>query len=229
MSEQSWLNQVARALVCRGLPRNYIRRLTDELAEHYQDLSMENQSMDANLLAERLGTPAELAERAVQEMRGRRFAGRHPLVTFVAAPLPITVVLLLGFGLTFLATLSFVPEDSDAGEAIPGWVATVLPTLVWAMRFLPFIAGASFFCWLGNRALCGPRWSFAACALVGVLASLFAISLTLPTAGPGSGTLTLGFSIPPGSMQLLQAVAPMAVWGIFAWSRFSRIDTPAAA
>jgi hypothetical protein len=228
MSEQNWLKQVAQSLRHRGLSPRYIRRFTDELADHYQDLFMETRSMDAKLLSERLGAPAELADRAVHEMRGRSYAGRHPLITFIAAPLPATAVLLIGFGLAFLAALSLVPETSVVGESIPGWAAVVLTSIVWAMRFLPFVAGAALFCWLASRALCAPRWSFAACALVGILAGLFAINLTLPTAGPGSGSLTLGFSIPPGAMQLFQAVAPMAIWGIFAWREFARDDSEVA-
>jgi hypothetical protein len=66
MSKSKWLNDVAQALRRQGLSRAYIRRFTDELADHCEDLYQETASMDANPLTTRLGSPDELA------CRGRR-------------------------------------------------------------------------------------------------------------------------------------------------------------
>jgi hypothetical protein len=223
MSKSSWLDEVAQALRRQRLPRSYIRRFTEELAEHFDDLSKEKTGMDAESFDTRLGAPDEIARRAAHELRRRTYAGRHPFVTFVAAPLPTAALLLVGLCIPFLLILTLVPEDYAAGE-FPAWAGVFMQTVVWAMQFVPFVAGAILFCYLARRAVCGARWSFVACALVAVLAGSFAVNLTLPTGGAGSGSLMMGFAIPLRSihwpvpfapMQWMQALAPLAVWLAF--------------
>jgi hypothetical protein len=229
MSKSSWLDEVAQALRRQRLPRNYIRRFTAELADHFDDFfqththSPEKIGMDAEAHTARLGAPDEIARRAAHELRRRTYAGRHPFVTFVAAPLPTAVLLLIGLCVPFVLILTVVPDDYAAGE-FPVWAAAVMQTVAWSMRFLPFIAGAILFCHLAKRALCKARWSLIACALVAMLAGLFAVQLTLPTGGVGSGSLMMGVALPFGfahwpapfgSLQWLQALAPLAVWLVF--------------
>ena len=197
MSKSKWLNEVAGVLRRQGLSGAYTRRFMDELADHCDDLCQETASMDANSLTVRLGSPEELAGRAVVEMRNRTYAGRHPFVTFVAAPLPTAALLLIALCLCFLLLLSVVPETPSADDRVPWWAATVMYATIWAMRYLPFIAAAILFCHAAKRSVCGSRWSFVACALVAVLAGLFAVNLTLPTSGPNSGSLTMGFAFRP--------------------------------
>ena len=215
MDKSKWLNDVAKAMRHQGLSRLYIRRFTKELADHCEDFLQESQCMDANLLNDRLGSPDELACRAATALRQRTYAGRHPLVTFVAAPLPTAALLLVSLCAMFLLVISAVPESQTAGDYVPGWAAVAMQGIVWTMRFVPFVVGAVLFCHLSKQALCAPRWSFVACALVALLAVVFSVSLTLPTNGPGSGALTLGLGIPPGGMQWLQALSPLAIWLVY--------------
>ena len=214
MATRKWLDDVAVALHRQGFSGAYIRRFTDELADHVEDLFRERIGMDANLISDRLGTPDELASRAVCAMRQRTYAGRHPLVTFVAAPLPTAVLLLVALCAGFLLALSAVPEGAVADE-MPVWAPAVMQGIAWAMRFVPFLAGAVLFCHLARRAHCGSGWSFAACALVALLALVFMVSLTFPTNGPGSGSLTLGFGLPPRLAQWFQALPPLSVWLLY--------------
>jgi uncharacterized membrane protein len=220
MSKSNWLNDVAQALRRQRLPRSYIRRFTEELADHFDDFyhthSQEKIGMDAETCTARLGVPEEIARRAAHELRRRTYAGRHPVVTFVAAPLPTAVLLLIGLCIPLAIILTVVPDDYAPGH-FPVWAAAVVQTVVWAMQFLPFVAGALLFCHLARRAVCGPRWSFFACALLALLAGSFMVSLSLPTSGPESGTLMMGFKLPPGPLQWVQALAPLLVW--FAYAR----------
>jgi hypothetical protein len=227
MSKSNWLNEVAGALRRQGLPRSYIRRFTEELVDHVDDYyhthSQEKIGMDAEICTDRMGTPDEIARRAAHELRRRTYAGRHPFVTFVAAPLPTAVLLLVGLCIPFLLILTAVPDDYAPGY-FPAWAAVVMQSVVWAMQFVPFVAGAVVFCYLAKRAFCGARWPFIACALVALLAGSFAVHLTLPTGAAGSGSLMMGFAIPFRSirwplafvpMQLLQALAPITVWFVY--------------
>jgi hypothetical protein len=190
----------------------YIRRFTGELADHCEDFLQEPQRMDAKLLNSRLGAPDELACRAAAALRQRTYAGRHPLITFVAAPLPTAALLLASLVAAFLLVLSAVPEGSTANDYGPVWAAIVMQGTVWTMRFVPFVVGALLFCHLARGAVRGRRWSLVACGLVALLAVAFSVSLTMPTYGPGSGRLTLGFGVPPSGTQWLQALAPLAIW-----------------
>ena len=217
MSKSNWLDEVAQALRRQRLPRSYIRRFTEELADHFDDsydtYCQEKIGMDAEAHIARLGAPEDIARHAAHELRRHTYAGRHPFVTFVAAPLPTAVLLLVGLCLPFLLILSLVPDEYAPGD-FPRWAAAVLQTVVWAMPYVPFIAGAFVFCHLATRAFCGARWSFVACGLVGLLAGSFTVSLNLPNSGPGSGSLMmgLGYRLPPSPAQWLQALAPLAVW-----------------
>ena len=220
MSKSSWLNEVAQALRRQRLPRSYIRRFTDELADHFDDSyhtqSQERIGMDADAYATRLGAPDEIASRAVFELRRRTYAGRHPFIMFVAAPLPTAVLLLVGLCVPLLLVFSAVPDDYAGQEHLPAWTEALVQAVVWTMQFAPFLAGALVFCHLAKRAVCGARWSFVACGLLALLAGCFMVSLSLPTSGPGSGTLMMGFRLPPAPVQYLQALAPIAVWFIYA-------------
>ena len=219
MSKSNWLNDVAQALRRQKLPRSYIRRFTEELADHFDDYyhihSQERIGMDAETHATRLGAPDEIARCAAHELRRRTYAGRHPFVTFVAAPLPIAVILLVGLCVPLLLVLGAIPDDYGGAERLPAWTEFLVQAIVCAMQFAPFLAGAILFCHLAKRAVCGARWSFVACALVALLAGSFAVSLSLPTGGPGSGSLMMGFKIPPGPAQWFQALVPLAVWLVY--------------
>jgi hypothetical protein len=218
MCKSKWLEDVSLALRRAGLSPAYIRRFTDELSDHFDDLSEESMSMDANTFSARLGAPDDLASRAAAELRRRTYAGRHPLMMFVAAPLPTAVLLLVGLCLLFMAVLSVLPESAD--DQIPVWAEGALWAVVWSMRSVPFVAGGILFCQLAKRAACSARWSFVACALLAVLAGLFVVNVTMPTAGPDSGMLMMGFAIPPGPTQWLQAAAPIAIWLLYARREF---------
>ncbi len=216
MATRKWLDEVALALRRQGFSGAYIRRFTEELADHCEDLLQEHDRMDANLLVERLGLPDDLAHRAAKGLRQRTYAGRHPLVMFVAAPLPTAALLLVGLCAAFLLVLSVLPEGAANENYVPDWAELVMQGIVWTMRFAPFVAGAVLFCHLARRAFCGLRWSFVACALVALLALVFMVSFTLPTNGPGSGALTLGFGLPPRPAQWIQVLPPIAVWLVYA-------------
>ena len=226
MDKSKWLNDFAKALRRQRLSRPYIRRLTDELADHCDDLLQEAQRMDAKLLNDRLGSPEQLACKAATALRQRTYAGRHPLVTFAIAPLPTAALLLVSLCAAFLLVISAVPEGTSAEDNVPVWATVVMQGIVWTMRFVPFVVGAVLFCHLGKRALCAPRWSFVACGLVALLAVVFSVSLALPTKGSGSGALTLGVGIPPSGMQWLQALSPFAIWVVYSVREFVGQTSP---
>ncbi|MEX2141902.1 MAG: hypothetical protein WD894_21735 [Pirellulales bacterium] len=125
MAKSKWLSEVAEALRRQRLSRAYIRRFTDELADHCEDLCQETLGMDANAFPVQMGSADELARTATHEFRRRTYAGRHPLVTFVAAPLPTAALLLVSLCAAFLLVLSVAPESSPADD-VPAWAAVIM-------------------------------------------------------------------------------------------------------
>jgi hypothetical protein len=230
MSKSKWLEEVAIALRRKGLSSAYIRRFMDELGDHCDDLYEERANMDVNSISARLGMPEELANRAHGELRQRTFVGRHPLVTFVVAPLPVAILAIVGVGIAFMLAMLAVdlipvdalPDNASPDNHLSAGAAIFLQTLVWSMRYLPFVGGAIVFCLLARTTVCASRWSFVACALVALVAGLFAVQLTLPTEGPESGSLMMGLGVPPRWMQVPQALAPLAIWAAFALREVSK-------
>jgi hypothetical protein len=222
MSRSKWLKEVAVALRRKGLSAAYIRRFMDELGDHCDDLCEKRENMDVNSISALLGMPEELATRARRELVGRTFVGRHPLVTFVVAPLPAAILAIVGVCVAFMLVLNVIPDDPSGDNHLPAWGAMLLQTFVWSIRYLPFVCGAIVFCLLARSTVSACRWSFVACALVALVAGLFAVHLTLPTDGPFSGSLIIGLELPPKRMQVPQALAPLAIWAAFAWREVSK-------
>jgi hypothetical protein len=202
------------------LPRAYIRRFTEELADHCEDLFQENHGMDA--LIERLGSPQQLAEQAASQTRQRYYAGRHPLVTFVAGPIPVAVLTLVAICLVFQFAISVLPEASGVDGGLHRWEGVFLQCVAGGIRYLPSLAGAMVFCLIAQRACCPCQWSLVACLLLALLGSLIAVNLTLPVNGPGSGSLMIGLGVPPQFGNWPQALLPLGVWAAFFGSALRR-------
>ncbi len=90
------------SLCKRGIPARYAWRVSKELNDHAEDLN-ENQSESS------LGDPDELLDQIESTYKQRTFAGRHPLLVFLMAPLPVVIMIyILSFILAVLvASLIF--------------------------------------------------------------------------------------------------------------------------
>jgi hypothetical protein len=88
---------IAAALVRRGLPVEYAERTAVEFCDHYRDLIAElradgvDESTTVAEAARRLGDPRTLVKKTVREYQRRYWCGRWPLVTFLLAPVPMWI------------------------------------------------------------------------------------------------------------------------------------------
>jgi hypothetical protein len=88
---------IAAALVRRGLPVEYAERTAVEFCDHYRDLIAElladgvDESTIVAEAARRLGDPLTLVKKTVREYQRRHWCGRWPLVTFLLAPVPMWI------------------------------------------------------------------------------------------------------------------------------------------
>jgi hypothetical protein len=230
MVKPLWRDRLHEELRKRGLPRAYAARLIEELSDHVTDLEQENPSMDAQMLVEeKLGSPESLAEAAASELTGRTFAGRHPMLTFLVAPIPAAMITLFGVLLLCLAFKTLVTPVAPVNPNPPTafeWVTAY--GIVFVQRFAPFALTAWLFLAMARRAG-RPAWGITACALVAVLAFTFRTGVIPPTV---EHNLLIWFG-PPNGLQhwqtgLVQAAVPL-VLGLWAWLRMTRHAWPASA
>ena len=232
MASPQWRDQLQQALRRQGLPSVYISRLVEELTDHATDISQENSSMDAEqTVVSRLGRSEHLASIAKTEFNRRTFAGRHPLLTFIAGPIfaipgTLTMILLVAFACSWLidivafACCWLIDTATGGSLSTNDELKSVLETAIvqafnGCVRFVPFVLSAWFFVRLGRRA--GLRaWPAAACGIVGLVAFFF-VSAVTPATADGPGTWMMGFGWKFVFDQALQAAAPLALGGWFLW------------
>jgi hypothetical protein len=164
--------------------------------------------MDAQeFLEQQMGNPARVAGEAKRAYSRRGMAARHPVLTFLVAPIPVVAV-----AIVFSVALVF------SGGALLAWITLadsgslddLLMQLVHhAVRFVPFTVAAAFFCYLGRKS--GQRgWSWAACAIVAALAGTFYSRVT-PAGEDQMAAWMIAFGLRPTVAQVVQLAAPLAV------------------
>lgn len=216
MNTQS-LDTVRTTLIRRGLPADYVRRVVGELEDHQLDIAGETAVTDEATTtgSDRLGDFDQLAVALAERYHARTFAGRHPIVTFLIAPIPAVLLawaaMLLGiFGVVQLYEIWF---------ELSGKTITDLSSTVVGMALVMYVAEivvppaviALFFSWLAYRGGKGMICSCAATLLVAFAALCFNSGLAFPVT-PGTGTFFVGFGFSPGIFfgpQLLQMLVPI--------------------
>ncbi len=240
MDIQQPLDRLAQELKRRGLPQEYVARYVDELNDHIIDLIEERRSgmskdapnsdalntkpTDWNEIAARIGDPATLAEAASVEFSRRTFCGRHPVLMFLLAPLPLAVLawaamFAASFGLMagIVAIAQWLGGDADMGVTVARWptgVVWMFATLFVLSATAPPAALTVLLCRLANRSGLSWRWSLAACLVLALVAGMFQASFGPPvTVGDGDGRIMLGFGmwLFPPVQQLLQFALPLAI------------------
>src|SRR5262249_41091525 len=103
MSNHRLLESVAAELRRRGVPRAEALRLLQELEDHVAELvaeqggSMNESSQVSERIELRLGRPEVLVAAALANRRRASVFGRHPILTFVVAPIPVAILSWVGF------------------------------------------------------------------------------------------------------------------------------------
>jgi hypothetical protein len=214
MSPSNWHEELRRTFAKTPLPRNYTERLLVELLDHFADLTEEDHVMSTDAISNRLGSPQFLANRAVAEFRQRTFAGRHPVLTFLVAPIPCTLLCIAATLFVVFALGSLIPDEAIHEPSNLTATSVGLATFTWSLRLIPFAFLAFLFSRIAYRSGSGWRWGMAASLLIAVLAAGFSVDYHLPTLEPNSGTFMLGLAVPPGLLQLLQFAIPagIAMW-----------------
>jgi hypothetical protein len=233
MANRPWLDEVRKRLANDGLPAAYIRRFMDELSDHFQDLTEETMSTEANAWS-RLGEPGQVAQAAVESYRRRSLLGRHPTAAFfVFAISPVVssiagLVALLWAGCVIVD--QFCPTFFDGP---PKWLDTALPDLLRITTIVvPSALASVLYCRLAGRFGLSMKWGFVSCVMIAALAATLTYSVEHSDV-PGQSGLRFGMGLPyPVSelgqflmfvfssiKQMAQLLVPLAVGCWFLWRK----------
>ena len=212
MVAKQWLDSVESHLMSARLPRFYVRRLVRELSDHLE-LYMEEErtmSMDAissQQISDQLGSSHELAEMAVSEYQRGSFVSRHPWLTFLAAPIPIFLVV-VAFHTLAIIGLAMLLEGQTVNSR--PMLMQVFAGIGQSLAFVPALIASGLLCYLAQKSDRDWRWQLTACALVAILAGMLNVVCQLPTQ-PGNGQFALGFGIGWTAFHLLQFALPLGI------------------
>lgn len=204
MVSRQWLDDVMSIMRRRGLPADYAARMIEELHDHAAELAEHDPGTPAEA---RLGTAEAVAAAAVDEYRAGRFAGRHPILMFLVAPL---FAVDLAFGLYITAGAELVERLGGMESAFAIGLSHVL---TWLCGFAVPV-GVLALLWRAYRRSGRPRvWFAATGAIVAVLAGLFFAQFTPPST-TAEADFVAEFRFARSWVQLLQfaAVAGLAAW-----------------
>lgn len=232
MASPQWRDRLQQELCRQGLPSDYVSRLVDELSDHAADISMEKSSMDAEQqVAARLGNPQQLASFARSEFQRRTFAGRHPLLVFVAGPIfsiigALMVVCLVAVVGSLLIDTGcwLIDKATDGGlsandDLVSALEMGIVQFFITSVRFVPFLFSAWLFVRLGRRVELR-TWGIVACGIVALVAIFFS-SVMKPATADTKAMWIIGFGWKFGLDQILQAAIPIAFVAWIIWQRFS--------
>jgi hypothetical protein len=226
MASQPWRNRLIEALHRQALPSDYVERLVTELSDHATNLSLENQSMEAQLdLDARLGTPEQLAAAAKREFQRRTFAGRYPVVTFLAGPF-VAVIATFAATMLLLAT-SYLLLDLSLGGSLRAneetntqpspFEISLFEAGILVVCFVPFALSAWYFARLARRCA-RPFWGVVACGIITVIAVSFWSDVVPPGPTENLGSFSLGFGWGTHFFgQTLQGAIPLALLAWVLW------------
>lgn len=211
MPSPNWHEDVRRALVLRRLPPAQVERLLLEIHDHYLDLMEEDANMSTDVLHDRLGAPEHIANFAASILPSRSFAWRHPILTFLVAPIPLAIGIIVAFCAALIGASVLIPNEFVHNESGIAFVSAALLTVAWIIRLVPFAILAFLFSRAAGRTGHGWKWGLAACALLAALAGALDVNYRLPTEAPNSGAFMLGLGYPLGVIQFIQFVIPLAI------------------
>jgi hypothetical protein len=235
MDDRPQHDEFREELARRGLPRAYVERLVAELDDHLTDLTEERStSMGAarklqpeaddaisHDAVQRLGEPRQLAIFAAEQYHCRTYWGRHPIITFLLAPLPLFVACFFGYGLLFwavtfgLSGLSmYIFGWTEATFANPGdyiWLQTGLIVFTcWYVTVFPPLTAAWLLCRTYGRNALNSRWPILGCMLLAVVCGVFHTSYRIGTE-PNTGQFMIGLDIACASGWLMRFLPKFAL------------------
>ncbi len=145
--------------------------------------------------------------------RRRTFAGRHPVLTFLVAPVPITLIGWIA-GFVLFAMPAFASREAILRNVSIAAFEQICDAMMFLAWFVPLSAITAWYGRLAYRSGRGWPWFGASCILLALLRGAFTHGVT--HFGDGHGRLELGFTTAP---HLLPMLVPLAIGLACVWWR----------
>ena len=175
---------------------------------------MSAETWDSGTLASRMGTPKQIAAAADRHAPRVLFARRHPIITYLLTPIPLLIVLWIGYVAGLAGILSGFKSFKDTP-----WAVQLAGVLVHGLAYVPAVVLTAVIAWVAIRSRTRISWWLTAAGLVALVSGMLMVSLRMPTA-PGTGSLQVGLGFPPALSNWPQFLIPLALTAIFmAYSR----------
>jgi len=219
MANRSWFDILEDGLRAGRLPNQYQQRAVRELRDHAEEIlrhcDRENLShVDQEaLLAQHLGGAWQVAATISDAYQRRFFPGRHPVVTFVLAPVPLGLVL-WSMAVGILALPIWLVSAGGADICAHPLVRYVDLAFWVAFNIVP-VTIALFFAWLARRSAVHPAALLCSTALLALFFASLQGKIQLPVGGPGTGMLFLGVS---SDVYLIRALSMVVAVGVAVWA-----------
>jgi hypothetical protein len=166
---------------------------------------MSTEALHDQSLHARLGTADDIVQSAKANLPTGAFARRHPIVTYLVAPLPLLIVLWIAYLAALIGMVSlFKPTVYEP------WHARVAGVLISGLAYVPTLLVVLVITWIAIRSQSKVRWWLAGALPVAFLSALLVVSFRMPTA-PGTGNLNVGLVLPPSIAQFPQFIVPMLI------------------
>jgi uncharacterized membrane protein len=222
MSIYDLLDCLRRRLSARGVPRDYLRDLLDELEDHFRQSIAAGRSEAESLAA--LGDEETIVETTLNSLRRDSWLGRNQIACLIVAPI-LLYPIVLALAVLPLAMLGLWLSKHTA---IPhtGWVFHLWRGATESVSNLAF----PIFCfWLLAKAsrkfFCGRSFMLFACGEIIVWSLVTMTTIRLPSTPHAHGQFMLGVGIAwpvaNGYKQILLAIyATSLLWWLFRhWQR----------
>ena len=171
--------------------------------------AMERDGLERDVLervAERVGTPAMIAEAARAHRPPEPFVRRFRWLVFPLAPLPLLLVAAFLYGLAIAGLLTLWADDSTVGTDVP----QAFLIAVQGFLYVPSTLVAVMFAWLAARSRLRISWWLAAVALPLYVTSHLVVATNLSSVA-GASSLSLGLTIDPTLGNVAQWIVPLTI------------------
>ena len=213
------IDQLRDRLRRSGLSKRYVKRVTAELADHfdcgherYLEEGLSPQEAEQRAAAD-LGEHDALCEEILRSHAARPFIQRHPAVSFLVLPVPMLLSAVVMCAVVGVGAFLFVTRVFDVEHTNPTFRLVVLRTFYTSAYVLTPVLALGF-CHLAARHRCSPWLALFACLLLCILGGLVKIDLVLC---PASGSIKFFRRMGPDYWRL---GIPLAVFPAYALLRF---------
>lgn len=204
-----WFDIVDRRLRARWLPPAYRRRVVQELKDHAEEIlercseSARPTSEAESFLARRLGDAEHVAACVEQSFRQRRFAGRHPVFTFLLCPIPLS--LLVWLTLLVGALLPAIVLEIRGVDLCSPLLMTYINLIFWLMLNVVPVIIVVFNTWSVLRSV-GCWYALLSNGLLILFLGSLCIVSRFPMQGQGGGLIAPGMSPHPDMIRMISMV-----------------------